>query len=85
MTPLTEPPATEGAHAIPKRSTLYFLALALTFCVLLVPIWIVNYPGMIDYPNHLARCYILAHFHSSPSGASAISSNIYQFQISQWI
>ncbi len=26
----------------------------------------VNYPGMVDYPNHLVRCYILAHRHVDP-------------------
>jgi hypothetical protein len=36
------------------------------FFVLLVPIWIVKYPGMVDYPKHLARCYILAHYHDNP-------------------
>lgn len=34
--------------------------------ILLFPIWIVNYPGMVDYPNHLARCYVLAHYHDNP-------------------
>jgi hypothetical protein len=33
---------------------------------LLVPIWTVTYPGMMDYPNHLTRCYILAHYHDNP-------------------
>ncbi len=33
---------------------------------ILVPIWIVDYPGMADYPNHLVRCYILAHYHDNP-------------------
>jgi hypothetical protein len=26
----------------------------------------VDYPGMVDYPNHLTRCYILAHYHDNP-------------------
>jgi len=31
--------------------------------LLLVPIWIVKYPPLIDYPNHLARAFILNHLH----------------------
>jgi hypothetical protein len=34
--------------------------------LILIPIWIVDYPGMVDYPNHLTRCYILAHYHGNP-------------------
>jgi hypothetical protein len=33
---------------------------------ILIPIWAVDYPGMVDYPNHLVRCYILAHYHDNP-------------------
>jgi hypothetical protein len=36
------------------------------FFILLIPIWTVKYPGMVDYPNHLARCYIIAHYHGNP-------------------
>lgn len=47
------------------RPKLYlFFVLAVT-AALLVPIWLVNYPGMVDYPNHLTRCYILSHYHQN--------------------
>jgi len=31
-----------------------------------IPIWLVQYPPLVDYPNHLARCYILFHLHNVP-------------------
>src|ERR1035437_7817826 len=43
-----------------------YAALLIVFCMILIPIWIVKYPGMMDYPNHLARCYVLAHYHDNP-------------------
>ncbi len=30
---------------------------------LLIPLWSVAYPPLVDYPNHLARSYVLAHIH----------------------
>src|SRR6266853_5397539 len=30
---------------------------------LLTPIWIVEFPPLLDYPNHLARSFVLAHLH----------------------
>jgi hypothetical protein len=29
----------------------------------ILPLWIVKYPPLIDYPNHLARAFILNHLH----------------------
>ena len=31
---------------------------------LVLPLWIVSYPPLVDYPNHIARAYILAHAQS---------------------
>jgi hypothetical protein len=45
---------------------IYYLVLSIVLVAILVPIWIVDYPGMVDYPNHLARCYVLAHYHGNP-------------------
>ncbi len=28
---------------------------------LLTPIWMVEFPPLLDYPNHLARSFVLAH------------------------
>jgi hypothetical protein len=30
---------------------------------LVLPIWLVKYPPLIDYPNHLARAFVLHHLH----------------------
>jgi hypothetical protein len=54
-----------GAGSIPEFGT-YYVALLLVLIACLVPIWIVNYPGLTDYPNHLVRDYILAHYNESP-------------------
>jgi CheY-like chemotaxis protein len=38
------------------------IGLAFAAAVLLVlPLWIVKYPPLLDYPNHLARVFILTH------------------------
>ena len=47
-------------------SKAYYVILLIVLAAILVPIWIVRYPGMIDLPNHLARCYIIAHYHDNP-------------------
>ena len=40
--------------------TFALLALA---ALLLAPVWVVSYPPLLDYPNHLASSYVLAHLH----------------------
>jgi hypothetical protein len=47
------------------RSTLTALLLALLAAVTVLPIWVVKYPPLLDYPNHLASSYVLAHLHDS--------------------
>ena len=37
--------------------------------LLVVPIWAVEYPPLVDYPSHLARGYILYHYDNVPSFA----------------
>ncbi|HEV2521792.1 MAG TPA: hypothetical protein VGT24_05365 [Candidatus Acidoferrales bacterium] len=43
-----------------RRTFLPFLAL-LVVALLLGPVWIVAFPPLLDYPNHLARSFILTH------------------------
>ena len=31
--------------------------------MLVAPIWMVRFPPLLDYPNHLARSFVLAHLH----------------------
>src|SRR5713226_2931738 len=57
------------------RSILFSLLFVLLGAALLVPIWTVRYPPLIDYPNHLASAFVLAHlkdpaFHFSQFYAS---------------
>ena len=41
-------------------------AAVLILCaMLLTPIWIAAFPPLLDYPNHLARSFILLHLHDS--------------------
>ena len=35
--------------------------MALLAGVLLLPIWLVEFPPLLDYPNHLAQTFVLAH------------------------
>jgi hypothetical protein len=37
--------------------------LVLLSAILVLPIWLVKYPPLIDYPNHLARAFVLHHLH----------------------
>src|SRR5262245_43783371 len=45
------------------------LAVVLMLCfVLAAPLWIVRYPPLLDYPNHLARSYILRQLQDESHG-----------------
>src|SRR5229473_4925489 len=37
------------------------VALLILAAALLAPIWIAAFPPLLDYPNHLARAFVLAH------------------------
>ena len=43
------------------KKTFRFVAIILLATALLAPIWIVTFPPLLDYPNHLARSFVLAH------------------------
>src|ERR1700736_547008 len=38
-----------------------FVAIIILATALLAPIWIVTFPPLLDYPNHLARSFVLTH------------------------
>lgn len=40
----------------------YRLLFAAACIVVCVPVWAVEYPPLVDYPNHLARNYVLYHY-----------------------
>lgn len=48
------------------RTWHYHVLLAVVAAAMIAPLLAFDYPGMIDYPSHLARCYIIAHFHAVP-------------------
>ena len=45
----------------------YGATLTLLAILVVVPIWSVEYPPLVDYPNHLARGYILYHHDDVPT------------------
>lgn len=47
------------------RRPLLILAGAALVVLLLLPIWIVHFPPLLDYPNHLASGFVLGHLHDS--------------------
>lgn len=64
-------PANRVSELIPTASILdrpltWWVSLAFMLTTLLVPIIAVEVPPLTDYPNHLARCYLLAFGTSDP-------------------
>jgi hypothetical protein len=57
------------------RAFAWWLSLALMLAALLVPIFAVEVPPLTDYPNHLARCYVLAFGQSDPVLRQMFSAN----------
>jgi hypothetical protein len=41
------------------------IGIVILAAMLLAPIWIVAFPPLLDYPNHLARAFVLAHLNDS--------------------
>ena len=48
-----------------KKNLLGSLGVLALAAMLLAPILIVAFPPLLDYPNHLARAFVLAHLHDS--------------------
>jgi hypothetical protein len=44
-----------------RAIALVSFAVAAAAVLLVIPLWIVKYPPLLDYPNHLARVFILTH------------------------
>lgn len=51
----------------PAGSSRYWWALIGITAILCMPVFAVHYPPLVDYPNHLARAYILYHYHDTPA------------------
>src|SRR6202011_4931609 len=43
------------------RNILRLVLILIGAVALLAPIWSVTFPPLLDYPNHLARSFVLAH------------------------
>ncbi len=50
-----------AASQTTSRILLKSLGVATAAALLVLPLWIVKYPPLLDYPNHLARVFILTH------------------------
>jgi hypothetical protein len=59
-----EPTAGEAASSVSWSRILWIAAFALTAAGTAVPFFLVHAPPLLDYPNHLARTFILAHLHA---------------------
>src|SRR3984893_4030123 len=59
QSPISSGLRVESAPA--ARHILRFVAVLILAAALLVPIWSVAFPPLLDYPNHLARSFVLAH------------------------
>src|ERR1700720_2254187 len=53
------------ARSISSRNLIYIIGGLILAAMLLAPIWIVAFPPLLDYPNHLARAFVLAHLNDS--------------------
>jgi hypothetical protein len=66
-----------GLMEIIRRNALASVVILLSALGLLLPIWSVRFPPLLDYPNHLASSFVLAHLHSA-------SYNFAHYYSGQW-
>ena len=59
--------ATEAkpAHSPSSHVAFRMIGVLILAAMLLAPIWVAAFPPLLDYPNHLARAFILAHLKDS--------------------
>src|ERR1700680_3644862 len=59
--------ATEAtpAHAVSAHTLFRLTGVLVLTAMLVAPIWIAAFPPLLDYPNHLARAFVLAHLNDS--------------------
>ena len=68
----TLPPVAQSGAAIPAhvsagwRAPMVLALYGIVLALLAVPLLVVEIPPLYDYPNHLARMHVLAHFADSP-------------------
>jgi len=49
-----------------NREHLFWLIFSIAVCVLIAPLFTIDVPPIVNYPNHLARLYIVANGASDP-------------------
>src|SRR6266851_9893985 len=54
-----------SAHSVSTHTVFRLTGVLILAVMLLVPIWIAAFPLLLDYPNHLARAFVLAHLNDS--------------------
>ena len=55
----------EAAHPLEKHRDLVFLCLVTAIAA--VPLFLAEHPPLVDYPNHLARAYVIAEHETLPA------------------
>jgi hypothetical protein len=53
------------AHSVSSHIVFRLTGALILAAMLLAPIWIAAFPPLLDYPNHLARAFVLAHLSDS--------------------
>ena len=48
-----------------RRNPFLMIGVAAATLLLLLPIWIVRFPPILDYPNHIASGFVLGHLHDA--------------------
>jgi hypothetical protein len=66
VTPASDPAPAEMVTSEAALRGWYGRVLGLLAVLLVVPIWVVEYPPLVDYPNHLARGYLIYHYADVP-------------------
>lgn len=56
-------PARSSIARFIRHNRLATIAFIIFAAALLLPIWIVRFPPLLDYPNHLASSFVLGHLH----------------------
>jgi hypothetical protein len=54
---------TKPAHSVSAMALFRWAGVLTLVAMLLTPIWTAAFPPLLDYPNHLARAFVLAHLH----------------------
>jgi len=52
-------------QSVPTHAIFHLTGVLILAAMLLAPIWTAAFPPLLDYPNHLARAFVLAHLNDS--------------------